>query len=301
MRSLLVWLYAGAGVLSACDAEEAQAPTRLESPAAGNQLTAEEMRMDAPADGALASVSVKQAKDIQVEFLAEGVYPNGQGQPMIDLLEQDYAYLAVQLRDGEGRPIAGAKPELDIAGESKLVEMFALEAGRATGEYGVFEFAVMGGPMNLDRLTARVGDAKAELLINVISLEAAGFPSPATVEGALPWQTLAQANIGYHEDGWLRASFPESVAALDGTRVKLAGFMMPLQAEARQKHFLLTSAPPSCFFHIPGGPGGAVEVFSDAGVAASWELLVLAGRLKIRDKSDNGVIYQMRDVEVLPQ
>lgn len=76
---------------------------------------------------------------------------------------------------------------------------------------------------------------------------------------------------------------------------------MPLEPEQKQKHFLLTSSPPSCFFHLPGGPAGAVEVLAPKGIDATWDLLVLDGRLETIERSEMGVVYRLHDAKVSPQ
>lgn len=262
-------------------------------------LTPQELAAEAPAEAMQPPpVTPDEADRLKIEILTEAGYPNQDGQLMIDLLEQDYAYLAVQLTTADGRPVAGAAPELNIEGGSRIMPMTESEAGRLTNADGIYDFAVIGGQMNLDRLTVTVRDARAVLLINVISLQASGFPSPDDVDGALPWATLAQARISYEEDGTLLAQFPSELAKRDGQTVKLAGFMMPLEPEHKQKHFLLTSNPPSCFFHIPGGPTGAVEIKADQGIAVDWDLLVLQGRLQTVKRSDLGVVYRLLEAEV---
>ena len=83
------------------------------------------------------------------------------------------------------------------------------------------------------------------------------------------------------------------------TTVKLSGFIMPLDPDIEQRHFLLTSNPPSCFFHIPGGPAGAVEVFASEGIEATWNPVVIEGRLETLDTGEYGVIYRLQDARAV--
>ncbi len=271
------------------------------SPAVAPQtgLTEQELAAQAPAQARIApTITLDQANGLKIKFITESGYTNQAGKVVVDMLEQDYVYLALQLTDQDDRPVAGAAPELAIQGQSRIMPMTEAEAGTLTDGSGRYEFAVIGGPMNVDRLSVTVGDARAELLLNIISLDAAGYPSPDSVEGALPWAELASARIEYLDDGSLQAEFPPDIAKWHGQRVKLAGFMLPLEAEQKQKHFLLTSNPPSCFFHIPGGPTGAVEVISEQGIKVDWDLLILEGRLETIRNSDIGVVYMLHDARV---
>ena len=93
--------------------------------------------------------------------------------------------------------------------------------------------------------------------------------------------------------------FPESVSVLSGETVTLTGFMMPLDPDPNQRRFLLTSNPPSCFFHIPGGPAGAIEVLAPEGIEASWSPIVIKGRFETLSQSEYGVIYRLHDAQQL--
>jgi hypothetical protein len=101
-----------------------------------------------------------------------------------------------------------------------------------------------------------------------------------------------QATLDYQEEQ-LVASFPASLIQQAGEQVDIVGYMLPLDADTKQKHFLLTSSPPSCFYHIPGGPAGVVEVFSDIGIEASWTPITITGELVLVETSKTGVIYQL--------
>ena len=61
----------------------------------------------------------------------------------------------------------------------------------------------------------------------------------------------------------------------------------------------MTSSPPHCFFDIPGGPAGVVEVFADQGVEASWEPVLLQGTLALISDGSAGVIYQLKQAVLI--
>ena len=105
------------------------------------------------------------------------------------------------------------------------------------------------------------------------------------------------ARIRYRDDS-VSVEFPEAVQVKSGEQVKLSGFMMPLEPDLKQRRFLLTSNPPSCFFHIPGGPAGAVEVLASEGIEATWDPIVLEGRFEMLGTDEFGVIYRLHDAEL---
>ncbi len=260
-------------------------------------LTAEELAAEPPEPAAV-PVEAVDAADLRIEVLAEIGYVDEQGRYVVDLLQQDFAYLAVRVETAQGQPVVDAAPAFSIEGTSLLLEPHEVSPRATTDEDGVVEFAVVGGQMGLDRVEVKVGEAGTELLVNVISLEAAGFPMPPIVEGGLSWQDLMQARVRY-EEMMLVADFPEAVAERAGQTVKLSGFMMPLEPDLKQFRFLLTSNPPSCFFHVPGGPAGAVEVLANEGIEVSWNPVVLEGRFEPQRQSEIGVVYRLLDARLV--
>ena len=244
-------------------------------------------------------VSAAEATDVQIEVMGETGYVDEQGRYVVDLLERDYAYLAVMLETGAGRPVQGAVPTFSIEGTSRLLRPGEVSSQTATNENGVVEFALIGGQMSLGRDLVRIefGAASAEILVNVISLRAAGFPMPPAVEGSLPWEDLMRARVQYR-DMKLFADFPPEIADLAGQTVKVWGFMMPLEPDLEQRRFLLASNPPSCFFHVPGGPAGTVEVFAPEGIEVSWDAVVLEGRFEPQQESETGVVYRLHDARL---
>ena len=243
-------------------------------------------------------IAAKDAKTVIVQVFSESGYVNERKQYVIDVLERDYAYLSARVETPDGRPVRGAHIRFDVKGSSRVAGIENPAAGAATDENGTLEFGVVGGSMGLDVVQLGTGDATTDVVVNVISLKAAGYQALIDVKGAVNWDDLMKARVRY-EGEVTRAEFPASVAALSGKAVKLVGFMMPLDPEQKQKHFLLASNPPSCFFHVPGGPTGAIEVFAENGVEASWDPIVLEGRFETIARSELGVIYRLRDARVI--
>ena len=301
-RARFRWL--GLAVASLSTLAYAQAPVEsVKVPPSG--LTPEELAAEPPPLPSTASqpwmnppVTPDKAIDVRLELSSESGYVEEFGRYVVDLLEQDYAYIRVQVLSKDSRPVMGAAPDFSVEGTSRLLEPEALAAQTTTDEFGVIEFAVVGGQMGLDRVRVEFGEASTEVLVNVISLEAAGFPAPPVVEGGLPWEELTKARVRY-QDTVLVTEFPEGITARAGQTVKLSGFMMPLESELKQHRFLLTSNPPSCFFHLPGGPAGAVEVFAEEGVEMSWDPVVLEGRFEPQQTSAVGVVYRLHDARLV--
>ena len=230
------------------------------------------------------------------EFVLKGTgeysYIDEGGLYVVDLLERKAAYLGVRVTTPEGRPIKGAVPSIEVEGTSQLL----LTEAEST-DSGVVNFGVVGGQMGLDRVTVSIGGKKIMFDVNVISLAAAGFPQPPVVEGGIPWDELLSAKLEYTDKGMV-VEFPQSIKDRAGETVKISGFMMPLEPDLKQRHFLITSNPPSCFFHVPGGPAGSVEVVAPEGISTSWDPIVLEGKFEPLEQHEYGVVYRLVDARL---
>lgn len=257
-------------------------------------LTEEELR----AEPEPAPVSAAKAGPIRIRLLSERGYEDAKGRFIVDLLEREYAYLGAQFETADGRPVFGVKPVITSAKGSRIAPIAESTSSEESDRSGLFEFGVIAGKMGEDVISIAYGAARAELRLNVISLKAAGYQQIDEVAGALRWEDLMQAKLKYSGEV-LRAEFPANIAAANGKTVKIAGFMMPLEPQEKQQHFLISSSPPSCFFHVPGGPAGAVEVFASKGIAASWDPLLLEGTFETVQKNQMGVIYRLKNAKIV--
>lgn len=244
--------------------------------------------------GAAASASGAPAA-FSIELSSENGYTDPQGRWIVDVMEGDYAWLNVEIRDARKRPLKGVRPQLRLAGASRL----DLQDG-GSDESGTYIVGVMAARMGEERLRVSHGGVSREAILNIISRKATGFDGFDALDGVVPWKTLQQTAVSFTATGATRATFPAPVSALNGTKVRLIGFMVPLESEEKQKHFLLTSTPPSCYFHVPGGPAGAVEVFAPGGIRISWDLILLEGTLETLGKSDVGVVYRLKGAVLKP-
>lgn len=278
-----------------CAASEAPELDVLSSPV-GGPVADETTGAAGPADEMpieLQPVNAANATEVVLEAVGEFGYRDEMGVFVVDLLERDTAYLGVVVKTPDGRPVFGAEADLAMTGASRL-----LPGERTSDEYGQINFTVVGGVMGLDRVKATIGERSVDFALNVISLRASGFPSIPVLEDGLSWGDLMQAQLDY-KDMRLVATFPDSIEERAGKVVKVSGFMMPLEPQLKQKRFVLTSNPPSCFFHIPGGPAGAIEVLAAEGIEATGDPIVLEGRFEPQKSSEIGVVYRLLEARRL--
>ena len=113
------------------------------------------------------------------------------------------------------------------------------------------------------------------------------------------WATLRQTRIGVNEaKGLFTATHPPAVKALAGQSISLAGFIMPLDAETRGTHFLLSKYTPVCAFCPPGEPNEVVEVHSAKPIAFVEQLVIVTGKFALENKGENGLFFQMTGASV---
>ena len=116
----------------------------------------------------------------------------------------------------------------------------------------------------------------------------------------LPWETLGKVSLVKQADRFVPV-FPKELAALDKTQVKLQGFMMPLEAAAKQKRFLLSALPSDCGFCMSSGPDQLVEVQAKQGFTYVLDPITVSGRLVLLRDDAGGLLYRLTDAVAVPK
>ena len=245
-------------------------------------------------------VAADNAEKYAFDILSEAGYTDQVGREVIDVIEGYQVNLALAVDTLKGQPVIGLTPEFDLMGTSELIAPGTSTPLTSTDESGVLEFGITAGKQGMDKLTVTYGSNEATIYFNIISLAINDFPSAPTLLGGLNWSQLMQTELKL-EDGEVKVDFPEMILEQNGEVVRVSGFMMPMDSSLKQKHFLLTSSPPHCFFHIPGGPAGVIEVFSDDGIESSWGPVVVEGTFELVMAPQMGVIYKLQQAQVVEE
>lgn len=119
------------------------------------------------------------------------------------------------------------------------------------------------------------------------------YPLPK-VDGAVPWETLANVEMVY-EGVDLVPEYSDEVHALVGQTVKMVGFIMPLSSDGKRS--LLSMISPNCPFCLPGGPETFVELMSDEPVDWTDDAVVVTGTFELLEDGWTGYYYRMTGVE----
>ncbi|MDB5971790.1 MAG: hypothetical protein JWQ90_4240 [Hydrocarboniphaga sp.] len=205
----------------------------------------------------------------------------------------DILYLGVNVQTEAGTPLKRKPVEISSARKTRIVQM-----SDQTDDEGYLEFHMVAGIAGSDMVTVNAAAVSTIFYIDVTEPPRGEWLAGIDLKGVTPWDVLmsAQLDIGMQA---VSATFPKPLQDLQKHRLKLVGFMLPLGVEEKQKHFLLSSNPPSCFFHPPGGPSSVVEVFSDKGVAMSYDPMVIEGEFELVPKSDTGILYKLKSTKLI--
>lgn len=104
-----------------------------------------------------------------------------------------------------------------------------------------------------------------------------------------------------YEDGF--KGVPKSVRALDGKKVAMAGFMLPIDEVENIRHFYLVKSLWSCCFGIPPDVNGLVKINVKAkkGCAYQYDPILIVGTFRLKKVMDEDYcvcIYVLDDAQV---
>lgn len=121
----------------------------------------------------------------------------------------------------------------------------------------------------------------------------------ATPKGGVSWKVLEATGETTRKDaqGYIvsKPKFTKQVQGLAGKRIKVAGWMMPLENGKTQKRFVLLAYPPGCPFHFHAAPNQFIEVLADTPFQTNEsKALVVSGVLELTGQDESGIFYRLR-------
>ncbi len=115
------------------------------------------------------------------------------------------------------------------------------------------------------------------------------------------WDTLAKTKITVDDKkGIYNATVPAEVKALSGKPMTIAGFMLPLEATSKFKHFLLSKRTPTCAYCPPGEPNEVIDVWMKEPIAYTEELLSIKGEFTLMNDHEMGLFFKIKLAEIKP-
>ena len=114
------------------------------------------------------------------------------------------------------------------------------------------------------------------------------------------WKTFGQCKV--HYDGrkfTYSINFTDEVKAMEGKKITVTGFILPLDPTEKFSHYLLSKRTPTCPFCPPGEPNEVIEIFSKKPIKwASYQVKV-TGTLAFTNNPELGLFFQMKDGEII--
>lgn len=88
------------------------------------------------------------------------------------------------------------------------------------------------------------------------------------------------------------------IKSMIGKIVEIKGFILPLEAQDKFKHFLLSKRTPTCYFCPPGEANEIVEVFLKKPI--KWEdgIFTVKGKLYEMNNPQMGLFFRLKDAEI---
>ncbi len=124
------------------------------------------------------------------------------------------------------------------------------------------------------------------------------LPLAAHAQQNVTWDTFAQVKLVKDEARFV-PQFESAVQRLNGQRVRVQGFMLPLDQSPQQAHFILSANPTAnCFFCMPGGPESLIEIKSSKTVAFSYDPITVTGKLELLRDDPMGMYYRIIEAAV---
>ena len=114
------------------------------------------------------------------------------------------------------------------------------------------------------------------------------------------WVLLAKTKIHLEEKkGLYSAAYPDEVKALVGTQVTISGFMLPLEATEKFKHFIISKRTPTCPFCPPGEPNEIADVWLETPVKWSEDVVKVTGTFELMNNAQLGMFFKITKAKIL--
>jgi hypothetical protein len=120
----------------------------------------------------------------------------------------------------------------------------------------------------------------------------------AAPPGGISWTVLESTKeIQRRQTGTIysKPAFSQKVKALKGKRIKVSGYVMPLQNSPKQTHFVLLAYPPDCPFHLNPAPNQFIEIRTNSPIAVRSGVQSFEGQLILSGEDESGIFYQMQE------
>ena len=110
------------------------------------------------------------------------------------------------------------------------------------------------------------------------------------------WKKLSQCKVVLdHKTYKYSIYYTPQLEAKKGKKITISGFMLPLEANEKFKHFLLSKRTPTCSFCPPGEPNEIIEVFTKNPITWDEGIVTMTGEFVFANKDELGIFFQLKD------
>ena len=104
------------------------------------------------------------------------------------------------------------------------------------------------------------------------------------------WDTLLKVKYRLYKESYI-PQFNAKIRALDGKKIRVKGYMYPLEDGRKHEFFMLSYYPIEiCFFCGGAGPESVIEVSADRAIYFSKKQMTLEGTLRL-NHDDPGRLF----------
>lgn len=131
-----------------------------------------------------------------------------------------------------------------------------------------------------------------------------GASSFARAQNNSFWQVLAEVGFQTRKDatGAIIETpvFSKNLKSFNGKKVKLKGFIIPINEVGDQDKFMLSSLPFNvCYFCGAAGPETVVEVESEEGIRFNSKAIWVEGYLYLNDQDPDHHMYVLKSAQLI--
>jgi hypothetical protein len=118
------------------------------------------------------------------------------------------------------------------------------------------------------------------------------------------WQVLAEVGFQTRKDasGTIIETpvFSKQLKSYNGKKIKLKGFIIPINEVGDQDKFMLSSLPFNvCYFCGAAGPETVIEVISDENVRFNTKAIWIEGYLYLNDTDPEHHMYILKSAQII--
>jgi hypothetical protein len=128
----------------------------------------------------------------------------------------------------------------------------------------------------------------------------------STPEGGIDWEIFSQTkNVPYKikkdDQEWegVKPDFTDEIKKLDGTSIKMTGYMFPLDQTEEQSLFLFGPFPLTCPYHYHTPNSLTIEAHANKPIKFSYEPITIEGTLELVPQDyEYNTFYRLNNVKV---